>query len=210
MGSEAEDLARTKASRVRRQESEAQQRPPPRLRLGWRHTTRAHLQPLTCLVADWGVVVTGSQDHTLKVYRSEDHFCAFTLHGHCGPLTAVFVDRTGLGELCSASGSQDGALCVWDLTTGACMYSIQAHDGALLSLAYSSSYVVSMGSDRKLCVWERFQGHLINSIHLVSIPRLEFVLEANKAGHHCLPVTRPRFTHVCLFTGSGWWAAPLP
>ena len=32
------------------------------------------------------------------------------------------------------SGSQDGMLCVWDLSTGACVYSIQAHDGAILSL----------------------------------------------------------------------------
>ena len=60
-------------------------------------------------------------------------------------------------------------LCVWDLTTGACVYSIQAHEGAVLSLAYSPSYVVSMGSDEKLCVWERFQGHLINTINLVSV-----------------------------------------
>ena len=67
------------------------------------------------------------------------------------------------------SGSQDGMLCVWDLTTGACVYSIQAHEGAVLSLAYSPSYVVSMGSDEKLCVWERFQGHLINTINLVSV-----------------------------------------
>ena len=66
------------------------------------------------------------------------------------------------------SGSQDGMLCVWDLTTGACVYSIQAHDGAVLSLAHSPSYVVSMGSDEKLCVWERFHGHLINTINLVS------------------------------------------
>ena len=47
------------------------------------------------------------------------------------------------------------------------MYSIQAHDGSVLSLTYSPSYVVSMGSDDKLCVWERVQGHLINSISLV-------------------------------------------
>ena len=69
----------------------------------------------------------------------------------------------------SGSGSQDGMLCVWDLTTGACIYSIQAHDGAVVSLAHSPIYVVSMGSDEKLCVWERFQGHLINTINLVNI-----------------------------------------
>ena len=69
----------------------------------------------------------------------------------------------------ACSGSQDGMMCTWDLLTGACVYSIQAHDGSLLNLAYSSNYIISMGSDERLCVWERLQGHLINSIYLVSI-----------------------------------------
>ena len=46
------------------------------------------------------------------------------------------------------------------------MYSIQAHDGSLISLTYSASYVISLGSDERLCVWERFQGHLLNTINL--------------------------------------------
>lgn len=52
--------------------------------------------------------------------------------------------------------------------TGTCMYSIQAHDGAINSLTYSASYVISLGVDERLCVWERFQGHLLNTIHIVS------------------------------------------
>lgn len=47
---------------------------------------------------------------------------------------------------------------------GACVYSIQAHDGVITSLTYSASYVISLGSDDRLCVWERFQGHLLNTI----------------------------------------------
>lgn len=46
------------------------------------------------------------------------------------------------------------------------MYSIQAHDGTVTSLAYSASYVISLGADERLCVWERFQGHLLNTIHV--------------------------------------------
>lgn len=46
------------------------------------------------------------------------------------------------------------------------MYSIQAHDGSITSLAYSASYVISLGSDERLCVWERFQGHLLNTIQI--------------------------------------------
>lgn len=50
------------------------------------------------------------------------------------------------------------------------MYSIQAHDGAVLALTYSASYVISLGADDRLCVWERFQGHLLNTIQMVGQP----------------------------------------
>ena len=60
-------------------------------------------------------------------------------------------------------------MCTWDLLTGACVYSIQAHEGSLINLAYSTNYIISMGTDERLCVWERLQGHLINSIYLVSL-----------------------------------------
>lgn len=46
------------------------------------------------------------------------------------------------------------------------MYNIQAHDGSITSLTYSASYVISLGTDERLCVWERFQGHLLNTISI--------------------------------------------
>jgi WD40 repeat protein len=52
---------------------------------------------------------------------------------------------------------------------------VQAHDGPVLSLVYSPSYVVSSGSDGKLCIWERFQGHLINTINMVGVKSLSIV-----------------------------------
>ncbi|XP_050513824.1 sterol regulatory element-binding protein cleavage-activating protein isoform X1 [Diabrotica virgifera virgifera] len=128
------------------------------------HSSKAHQQPITCLDCEGGRILTGSQDHTLKVLRLEDGNPVYTLHGHCGPITCLFIDR--VNPATSGSGSQDGMLCVWDLLTGACMYSIQAHDGSITSLTYSESYVISLGTDERLCVWERFQGHLLNTIHV--------------------------------------------
>jgi len=55
-------------------------------------------------------------------------------------------------------------LCVWDLLTGACMYSVQAHVGPVTEITYSPGCVVSLGQDDKLCVWERNQGHLLNCV----------------------------------------------
>lgn len=109
-------------------------------------------------------MVTGSQDHTLRVFRLEDATPLYTFHGHCGPITCLFIDR--VCPATAGSGSQDGMLCVWDLLTGTCMYSIQAHDGSITALTYSASYVISLATDGRLCVWERFQGHLLNTIQI--------------------------------------------
>ncbi|KDR22117.1 Sterol regulatory element-binding protein cleavage-activating protein [Zootermopsis nevadensis] len=127
-------------------------------------TVRAHQQPITVLDSEGGRVLTGSKDHTLKVFRLEDQLPLYTLHGHSGPVTCLFMDR--ISPMMSGSGSQDGLLCVWDLLTGACMYSLQAHDGSVMALTYSASYVISLGTDDRLCVWERFQGHLLNTIQV--------------------------------------------
>lgn len=125
-------------------------------------SVKAHQQPITCLDCEGGRIVTGSQDHTLKVYRVDNGDPVYTLHGHCGPITCLFIDR--VCPATAGSGSQDGMLCVWDLLSGTCMYSIQAHDGCIISITYSASYVISLGIDERLCVWERFQGHILNTI----------------------------------------------
>lgn len=124
----------------------------------------AHQQPLTCIEIANGIVFTGSQDHTLRVYNLDDPEIEFTLHGHCGPITCLFVDKWQPGT--GGSASQNGDLCVWDLFTGACMYNIQAHDGSISSLVCAPSYVISLGTDLRVCVWERFQGNLLSTINV--------------------------------------------
>ncbi|KAI4480537.1 hypothetical protein M0804_010090 [Polistes exclamans] len=142
---------------------------------------RAHQQAITVLDCEGGRVLTGSQDHTLKVYRLEDQLALYTLHGHCGPISCLFVDR--ISPMTCASGSQDGLLCVWDLLTGTCMYSIQAHDGAVAAITCSVSYVISIGADEKLCVWERFQGHLL---HTLPAHKAAYSLQIVMLTHHLL------------------------
>uniref|UniRef100_A0A182P5P6 Sterol regulatory element-binding protein cleavage-activating protein n=1 Tax=Anopheles epiroticus TaxID=199890 RepID=A0A182P5P6_9DIPT len=123
---------------------------------------QGHQQPVTCLEVAGNTVMTGSQDHTLKVYRADSHLMLYTLHGHCGPITCLFIDQWQSGM--AGSSSQDGLLCVWDLTTGACMYKIQAHDDSIVALVGSPSYVISLGLDERIRVWDRFQGHPLNTI----------------------------------------------
>jgi WD40 repeat protein len=50
------------------------------------------------------------------VFRIEDRQLLYTLHGHYGPITCLFIDQVNPNM--AVSGSQDGMLCVWDLITG--------------------------------------------------------------------------------------------
>ncbi|KAG9345081.1 hypothetical protein JZ751_009622 [Albula glossodonta] len=111
----------------------------------------AHQKPITVLRAAAGRVVTGSQDHTVRVYRLEDSCCLFTLQGHSGGITAIYIDQT----MVLASGGQDGAICLWDVLTGSRVSHVYGHRGDVTSLVCTTSCVISSGLDDLICIWDR-------------------------------------------------------
>nr|XP_014353135.1 PREDICTED: sterol regulatory element-binding protein cleavage-activating protein [Latimeria chalumnae] len=111
----------------------------------------AHQKPITALKAAAGRVVTGSQDHTLRVYRLEDSCCLFTLQGHSGGITAVYIDQT----MVLASGGQDGAICLWDVLTGSRVSHMYGHRGDVTSLLCTASCIISSGLDDVISIWDR-------------------------------------------------------
>uniref|UniRef100_A0A8D3DQM5 Sterol regulatory element-binding protein cleavage-activating protein n=1 Tax=Scophthalmus maximus TaxID=52904 RepID=A0A8D3DQM5_SCOMX len=120
----------------------------------------AHQKPITVLRAAAGRVVTGSQDHTVRVYRLEDSCCLFTLQGHSGGITAIYIDQT----MVLASGGQDGAICLWDVLTGSRVSHVYGHRGDVTSLVCTTSCVISSGLDDLICVWDRSTGIKLYSI----------------------------------------------
>ncbi|KAM9723149.1 sterol regulatory element-binding protein cleavage-activating protein isoform 3-T3 [Menidia menidia] len=120
----------------------------------------AHQKPITVLRAAAGRVVTGSQDHTVRVYRLEDSCCLFTLQGHSGGITAVYIDQT----MVLASGGQDGAICLWDVLTGSRVSHVYGHRGDVTSLVCTTSCVISSGLDDLICIWDRSTGIKLYSI----------------------------------------------
>ncbi|KAG3279807.1 SREBF chaperone, transcript variant X2 [Ictidomys tridecemlineatus] len=120
----------------------------------------AHQKPITALKAAAGRLVTGSQDHTLRVFRLEDSCCLFTLQGHSGAITSVYVDQT----MVLASGGQDGAICLWDVLTGSRVSHMFAHRGDVTSLTCTTSCVISSGLDDLISIWDRSTGIKLYSI----------------------------------------------
>uniref|UniRef100_A0A8C5N124 Sterol regulatory element-binding protein cleavage-activating protein n=1 Tax=Leptobrachium leishanense TaxID=445787 RepID=A0A8C5N124_9ANUR len=124
----------------------------------------AHQKPITALKAAAGRLVTGSQDHTLRVYRLEDACCLFTLQGHSGGITAIYIDET----MVLASGGQDGAICLWDVLTGSRVGHMHGHRGDVTSLICTTSCVISSGLDDVISIWDRSTGIRLYSIQQIS------------------------------------------
>ncbi|KAM5126862.1 LOW QUALITY PROTEIN: sterol regulatory element-binding protein cleavage-activating protein-like, partial [Mantella aurantiaca] len=120
----------------------------------------AHQKPITVLRAAAGRLVTGSQDHTLRVYRLDDACCLFTLQGHSGGITAIYIDET----MVLASGGQDGSICLWDVLTGSRVSHMHGHRGDVTSLICTTSYVISSGLDDVISIWDRSSAIKLYSI----------------------------------------------
>ncbi|KPM11058.1 hypothetical protein QR98_0096240 [Sarcoptes scabiei] len=142
---------------------------------------QAHKQPLSSIeIIDFtnedeflkifgirGCLITGSLDTTLKVFALENLKLIFTLRGHYGPINTAVIDsvRCKFSAATALSGCQLGQLCVWDISTGTCLFSIQAHQEAeIISITTSSLYYATAGTNNKICIWDRFSG---NSIHKI-------------------------------------------
>uniref|UniRef100_A0A8C9FA11 Sterol regulatory element-binding protein cleavage-activating protein n=1 Tax=Pavo cristatus TaxID=9049 RepID=A0A8C9FA11_PAVCR len=95
-----------------------------------------------------------------QVFRLEDSCCLFTLQGHSGAITAVYIDQT----MVLASGGQDGAICLWDVLTGSKVSHMYAHRGDVTSLTCTTSCVISSGLDDVISIWDRSSGIKLYSI----------------------------------------------
>jgi F-box and WD-40 domain protein CDC4 len=78
----------------------------------------------------------------------------------------------------AASGSLDGAVRLWDLVTGTCTHRFKWHDDAIVQLATSLQYLISLSQDDNVCIWERTKAQLLHKIAMVrrSITSLLFKL----------------------------------
>ncbi|KAH7962533.1 hypothetical protein HPB52_016757 [Rhipicephalus sanguineus] len=132
-------------------------------KLVWVNSVRAHTQPISVVCVEGGQIVTGSLDRLLKVFRCDTAVCVYALHGHSGGISAIHVEKPGAST--AVSGCQDGVVCVWDLMTGTCAYSLTAHRGSVLSLRTTGLYLLSLGSDSRLRIWDKSQGHLLHTLY---------------------------------------------
>ena len=115
------------------------------------------------LSADGRRAVSGSEDHTLKVWDVERGRELWTLVGHSGKVTAVAVSADGQRAV---SGSYDRTVKVWDVESGRELRTLRGHASAVAGVAISADgrRAVSGSGDRTLKVWDVERGRELRTL----------------------------------------------
>ena len=115
------------------------------------------------LSSDGTMVVSGSDDKTLKVWNLAAGKALRTLEGHEGAVTAVALSEDAS---IAVSASADRTLRVWDVATGKSLRVLQGHTRPVQAVALSADgkIAVSGAGDRTLKVWDVSSGTLVRTM----------------------------------------------
>jgi protein MAK11 len=88
-----------------------------------RYSYEAHVGSVTCVAVSGDTLVSGGTDEMIKVYDLKKGVEFGTLMEHKGTITCLeFFGSTHL-----LSGSEDGAVMVWDAKTWDCLKVLHGH-----------------------------------------------------------------------------------
>lgn len=126
------------------------------------HKLRAHHQPISVLGVMEGRVITGSHDRTLKVFRTDECVCVYTLHGHADSITALTIDKTNNRQV--VSGAANGGVRVWDVISGECLQHLRGHVKSVTAVTCTAEHLLSVSLESVLCIWDRSRGECLHRL----------------------------------------------
>ena len=118
------------------------------------------------------MIVTGSEDKTLKIWNRETRELQNTLTGHTAAVTGVKITEQNI-----ISSSYDGTIRFWDLVDHSTECILPAHSSSVNTIAVSQNgkFLVSGGGDKTIKIWDLNSKKLLNTIEAKN--------EQNKQGH---------------------------
>ncbi len=124
---------------------------------------KAHKRKVLCAAfgSTHALLVSGSEDMSVKVWDVRNERCRHTLYGHTAPVKCVAVAPN---DRLAASGGMDGYLFLWDLATGSQAMRIAAKSESVTGVAFSpdSRAVITAGSDGRVRCWDARSGKVIS------------------------------------------------
>ena len=107
-------------------------------------------------------VLSGSSDHTVKLWDAATGELVRTFVGHVREITSVAFSPAGRQVL---SGSNDGTMKLWDATTGTVVHTFEGHSDMVFSVAFSPDgrQVLSGSSDKTVRLWDAAMGKVVHT-----------------------------------------------
>ncbi|KAG8831834.1 hypothetical protein FRC18_005874 [Serendipita sp. 400] len=158
-----------------------------KLERNWRNgrfvgrTLKGHTDGVMCLqyaehlaTVKYPVLITGSYDHTVRVWNMAEGKELRCIRGHTRAIRALQFDDVKL-----ITGSMDASLRIWNWRTGECVRELQGHSAGVVTLNFDSEVLVSGSVDTTVRVWNFrnqdsfvLRGHLdwVNSVLLWTDP----------------------------------------
>ena len=122
-------------------------------------TRKGHSGPVRSVAfsPDGKRLVSGSHDHSVKLWDTATGRGLLTLEGHSGQVRSVAFSPEGTRL---ASGSNDKTVKLWDTTTGGELFTLRGHSGWVLSVAFSpdGTRLASASGDKTIKLWDTVAG----------------------------------------------------
>jgi WD40 repeat protein len=120
-------------------------------------------------------IVSGSYDHTIRLWDAVSGTHLNTLEGHSRLVTSVAFSRD---DARIVSASYDQTVWLWDAVSGAHLNTLCGHSSSVLSVAFSrdDARIVSASYDRTIRLWDAVSGAHLNTLkgHSDSVTSVAF------------------------------------
>ena len=120
-----------------------------RVLAGHHHSVRA-------IAAHADTLVSGSYDHSVRVWQISTGETLHRLQGHTQKVYSVVLDHRR--NRC-ISGSMDNLVKVWSLETGSVLFNLEGHSSLVGLLDLQQDRLVSAAADFTLRIWDPENGH---------------------------------------------------
>lgn len=127
---------------------------------------------------DGRLIVTGSFDHTLKIWNAADGGELRTLPGHEGQVLSLAVRGDGRQI---ASGGRDNKIKLWDLYIPTPLALMEGHAGPVRSLAQHSegAWVATGSADKTVKLWDTAESKVLFDLAGHEAPVTRIALKAD-------------------------------
>jgi WD40 repeat protein len=124
-----------------------------------------HTGSIDCIaILPNGNIVTGSWDHTAKIWNPANGVCLQTLTGHTGWIRCIAVLPNGN----IVTGAWDNTAKIWNTTTGNCIQTLagpNGHTGSIDCIAILPNGNIVTGSwDNTAKIWNTTTGNLLQTL----------------------------------------------